>query len=72
MATVRYVGRHDGVEVELPLGGFAVVMRGDTLSTSTDQAEALLMAGIEWELVEEKEEKKSAGSGTAKLTEKDS
>jgi hypothetical protein len=67
MAKVKYVGRHDAVEVELPLGGFAIVERGQDLETSHDHAASLLLAGIEWERVaDEKPKAKDTGSGDVK------
>jgi len=60
MPKVRYVGRHDAVDVELPLGGEATVERGEVLETSFDHANGLLAQGVEWEPVADEKKKPEA------------
>lgn len=51
MAKVRYVGRHDQVEVPAPLGGYQTVARGEVLETSDAQVQSLLEQPSMWRRV---------------------
>lgn len=48
MKKVKYQGRHDAVEVELPEGGETVVEHGQVLETSDEHAAALVEQPENW------------------------
>lgn len=51
MKKVRYIGRHNAVEVALPEGGEAVVEHGKVLETSAEHALSLCEQDENWEPV---------------------
>lgn len=51
MKKVKYKGRHDAVEVELPSGGEEVVEHGKVLETTDEHAAALVEQDENWEPV---------------------
>lgn len=51
MVEVRYIGIHDCVTLDLPLGGEVDVKRGDVLKTSDAHARSLCEQVNNWELV---------------------
>ncbi len=48
-SVVRYVGPHDGVELNLPDGRVAEVAHGELLETTPEHAAALLEQASNWE-----------------------